>query len=187
MKKMLQGFNLGLEPVKTENKEGNDEIKSLHYKINDILYQYNKCYISDVTAKRLVKELTKLGIALKAVDCKPKEELKQKEILQALRTVVRNLNGYIDKFSWDEIDRTPIQSTVNYCVSQYVKLKNEDKLCDSQILKLLKRQREIVEDFILPASDTLKNLNMQSFRKMNEELLRILDDRYGYLSLISVK
>lgn len=185
MKKMVQGYSLGIECIKTEHKEGNEQIKTLHYKINDILYKYNKQYISNITAKRLINGLTGLGKELKGVDTTDKIDLKKQEILKALRTVVKNLQGYVEDFSWDEVDRTPIQSIVNYCVAQYVKMKKEGQLTDDSILKLLNRQKEIINDFILPASDTLKNLNMEAFRKMNDELLNALADRYGYLSLIS--
>lgn len=184
MIKMVQGSSLGLECIKTENKEGNEEIKTLHYKINDILYKHNKQYISDVTARRISKELTQLGVELKNCTVKGKEELKQKEILQALRTIVKNLNGYADDFSWDDVDLAPIQSTVNYCVAQYVKMKKESELGEVQILRLLNRQKEVIEDFLKPSDEVLKDLNIIQFKKMNEELLKMLADRYSYLSLI---
>lgn len=178
---LIQGQNLGIECIKTENKQGNDNIKRLHYDINDVLYQYNKAYIAPSIAERIIKQLTEYGKELKGVEVQGNEALKVNEILDALRQIISSLKLYVKQFEWTSSDKEIVQKVINYCVYNFVEAKKGD-MCDSQILKLLKKQKEVTEDYIIPSG--FKGLNTQSFTDMNEELFKMLRERYHFAKLI---
>lgn len=54
---MKLGRELGIAPIKSEFKEGNEELKVLHYNINDVLYRYSIRYIPRSLAPILIAKL----------------------------------------------------------------------------------------------------------------------------------
>lgn len=178
---LVQGHNLGIEPIRTENKQGNEDIKRLHYEINDVLYQYNKAYIAPHTAKRIIAKLTELGKKLKQVNVDGAEALKANEILQTLRVIITNIKMFMNEFRWDESDKEIIQKILNYFVYMYVEDKKKGMM-DSQILKHLKKQQEIMVDFVVPSG--YKTLNTTQFSNANNELLNLINNKYSYNKMI---
>ncbi len=112
-KPMLKlGQEIGISPIKCENKEGTEALKTLHFKINDVLYAHTYRYIFPATAARLLDSLTSLGVELKDLQVPDKAAPKKEEILVALRAICRSLKECIHTPITEE-DLCGIQKTLH--------------------------------------------------------------------------
>lgn len=157
---------LNISVIKTQTKEGNDKIKTLHHSANEIIYKYQFQYITKKLAEKIQLELTNIGTELATVETEGNATRKKEEILSQLRNYIRILKRY-------EPTTDRREQVLKRFVSDYIRRTKEgDSLSVDEVIDLLKRQKELVVDY---ADYNLTDTGMafkvpQSFAKLNAEL-----------------
>lgn len=165
---MIQfGKDLGLNPIKCTNKEGTDQLKSLHYQVNDILFTLNGKLVFKSTATKAFNSLTELGKTIKELPVPDKANAKKEEILGKLREVCLKLRNYITTYKEEESDVPAMQKSVNFWLHRYIDEKSKNGLTLSVIVSLLQDQKELWEN-VYHWRDQLK---LDNFRKANTEIM----------------
>lgn len=164
---MKLGREIGLAPIKSEFKEGNEELKVLHYNINDILYRYSIKYIPQSLAPNLIAKLESNFYALEKM-----KSNKAKDIFNQLRFITKNLRNYYENYQVSDKDVEQALKTAKFQLSTYLK-KNLNTTPSGQILQLLEQNRGVYQYYLKPLS-----IDYKPFSKMQSELLSELTKRY---------
>lgn len=157
---MLRGEEIGIKPIKCENKVGNDCLKDYLYKLNDLFFPMAKRYISSKAKTRLMTALKDVCVQLSTTEfpnaCIPKKN----EILNKCRVMYKNLSEYES-----DDNESQMCAVIKYKTSMYLKNKPEE---DEDILKVMRENKEIAEDY-----GTNK-----AFIQMQQELITKLSEKY---------
>ncbi len=167
---MKTGKELGLEGMTVPAKGMPRETGKVYLRINGILYDYSKCYISPMMAEQLYKSLCSLGVELKDAPAANNKET----ILSKVRTVCTSLREYRKSYTWIESDSEQVSKTLNYQLSMYLKHKNEGCL---DALKTLARNKEVWDEMYLPCPFK-QGVQTKKFLEMQDELLAIITEPY---------
>lgn len=161
--------NLGITPIRCENKATDEEVKEIHYSVNDILYRYRFCLISGPMAKYIARKLEGYRNGLRGLWSKEKGQIRAKvsELGKTLSTYINKLNDYNPQDSEDDNARV-----LRKRVAEYVKVK--DELDFEGSLKFAR------ENWIL---DRKYSALVPSFKQMQRELIESLNNYIGKLSL----
>lgn len=171
---LKQGKQLGLAPIKAENKEGTDRLKDLHYRINDILYPNAGRYIDQALAHKLYQDLCGLGVELDKLEVPERARAKKTEILGKLRTICSNLKEY--RKNTQTLEDVPLmQKAVNWTVHLCIEARDKGELTPEKVLDLLKETRRVYDAF--KAFD--EHLKLETLVKFNGELINNLDTNLG--------
>ncbi len=171
---MKQGKELGLTPIKCENKEGTDKLKDLHHQINDIIYPNYARYIDQALAQTLYKDLCGLGVAVDELEVPERARAKKTELLGKLRTICSNLKDY--RKQPQTIEDVPLmQKAINWTVHLCIEAKNKTDLGPDEALSLLKETKRVYDAF-KPFEEHLK---IETLVKFNGELVNYFDTKYG--------
>lgn len=168
---LVLGKSLGLSPIKTENKEGTDKLKEIHYQINDVLYKNSGKYIFQHHAERLYDQLCDYGKRLASLEVPDRAAQKKSELLSKLRTICNSLKVYKKQTQTSE-DVKEMQSAVNWLLHRFIEAK--DNITDEQALELLKETKEL-SDAVYPWEEELKLANLV---KMNRQLINLITTKY---------
>jgi hypothetical protein len=171
---LKQGKQLGITPIKCEQKEGTDKLKDLHYRINDILYSNSGKYIDKALAQSLYGDLCGLGVELDALEVPERARAKKTELLGKLRTVCMNLKDYRKQPQTIE-DTQLMQAAINWVVHLCIDAKEKNELTPEKVLELLKETKRVYEAF-KPFEEHLKT---DTLIKLNGELVNNIDTNLG--------
>ena len=88
--------DLGINPIKLENKYGNKEIDNILHKANDLLYFFNLLYITDTSKTYIQSQIKVLGTDLKNVSMSmaQKSSSRKEELRTKLLDIYQKLNSY---------------------------------------------------------------------------------------------
>lgn len=152
--------------IKCENKETTEELKQLHYKANQLLFDFGYTYINTKMKDFLIASFADIGKEIKNLELSNwKHKAKQEEILEALREIVKSLMHYDS----DE-DEGQCLKVLKATVARYLKDKEETTSTEENILHALAKNKVIADCF--GGDDCV------SFGKMQEELIEALVAKY---------
>lgn len=160
--KRLTDLNIGI--IKAKNKEGNDKIKEIHYRLNELIYDYNFKYVTTTIQSKLYEEFIKAGMELKEID-NPKAKPKAEEIQAILRTYCKTLKTYMS-----DNDKSQIQAAINYFVREYINDKDNIKGNIDKAVEYLYKAKRTAEDYLDP--NNVMGLNLTKFDEAIKEILR---------------
>lgn len=88
--------DLGINPIKLDNKYGNKEIDNILHKANDLLYFFNLLYITDTAKAYIQSQIKILGTELKNVSMSmaQKSSSRKEELRTKLLDIYQKLNSY---------------------------------------------------------------------------------------------
>lgn len=88
--------DLGINPIKLDNKYGNKEIDNILHKANDLLYFFNLLYITDTAKTYIQSQIKVLGTDLKNVSMSmaQKSSSRKEELRTKLLDIYQKLNSY---------------------------------------------------------------------------------------------
>lgn len=88
--------DLGINPIKLDNKYGNKEIDNILHKANDLLYFFNLLYITDTAKTYIQSQIKVLGTDLKNVSMSivQKSSSRKDELRTKLLDIYQKLNSY---------------------------------------------------------------------------------------------
>ena len=88
--------DLGVNPIKLDNKYGNKEIDNILHKANDLLYFFNLLYITDTAKTYIQSQIKILGTDLKNVSMSlaQKSSSRKDELRTKLLDIYQKLNSY---------------------------------------------------------------------------------------------
>ena len=167
---MKTGKELGLEGMTVPAKGMPRETGKVYLRINGILYDYSKCYISPMMAEQLYKSLCSLGVELKDAPASANKEA----ILSRVRLVCTNLKEYLRTSTWAETDAEIVNRTLKYQLRQYLYNKENNTL---DVVKTLARNKEIWNQMYLPCPYK-QGIYPNKFLEMQEELITLLSQPY---------
>lgn len=167
------GKELGLKPVRTQSKEGTQQLKELHYKINDTLYKWSGRFLFQVDAEQVFAELCEYGKELNALVVPEKASAKKTEIVNVLRKVCTELRGYCREEQTSE-DLELMQKAINFWLHSFIEEKQKGAIPTEKIIELLTECSRLW----CRTERWRDELNLGNFTKANAELLNILKQRY---------
>lgn len=163
IKKLVE---LGITPLKCENKEGTENLREIHHRINDIIYPNGGKYIDRKLKEDIYSQLVEEGKKLNDLKVTERAEPKKKELLEKLRKVCLSLKSY-DAYL-DPTDTPFAQKTINYFIHQFITVKKEITM--DIAYTFYKESYRLWEAF-----NSLEQVNMTSLKGVNNELLEILN------------
>lgn len=88
--------DLGILPIKLENKNGNKDIDNILHKANDLLFFFNLLYITDTAKTYIQSQIKILGTDLKNVSMSmaQKSSSRKEELRTKLLDIYQKLNSY---------------------------------------------------------------------------------------------
>lgn len=88
--------DLGINPIKLENKNGNKEIDNILHKANDFLYFFNLLYITDTAKAYIQSQIKILGTELNGISMSmaQKSSSRKEELRTKLLDIYQKLNSY---------------------------------------------------------------------------------------------
>lgn len=119
--------DLGINPIKLENKYGNKEIDNILHKANDLLYFFNLLYITDTAKTYIQSQIKVLGTDLKNVSMSmaQKSSSRKEELRTKLLDIYQKLNSYYPP-SDNDINVVSIVEKMNRMqVAMFLKEKKE--------------------------------------------------------------
>ena len=171
---LKKGFEIGLTPIKTQSKEGTQQLKELHYKVNDVLFGLSGKLLFKKDAELAFTKLCGYGKELNALVVPEKAAAKKSELIAALRKVCTVLRKYIGEVCVTEEDIPTIQKSINWAIHKYIQAKEEDKLDTMTVVGMLAGNKELWQNI----EPFLDNLRLSNFQKMQRELLNILQSEF---------
>lgn len=119
--------DLGINPIKLDNKYGNKEIDNILHKANDLLFFFNLLYITDTAKTYIQSKIKILGTDLKNVSMSmaQKSSSRKEELRTKLLDIYQKLNGYYPP-SDNDINVVSIVEKMNRMqVAMFLKEKKE--------------------------------------------------------------
>lgn len=173
---MKLGIELGLKPLKTENREGTEALREVHHNINGILYQNTYRYIDPKLAGAMYDQLVALGKKLNETSVPEKARAKKEELLSKLRMICKTLGEERKKvLGLDDVPQ--MQKAINGYLHTYITAKTEDRLDDDTVLMLLEESKRLYNTYY----NWAESLKTDTLIKSNSELLSIFEKKYGVL------
>lgn len=162
---------LGITPVKCQNKNGTEKIKELHYKLNDLLFKYRYTFLSPKMALWLVKSISGLSEELKGLSGTTPASAQEKlsEVKKGASDAISKLNAYYSQVENDEMTNSKV---IKKRVGEYIKEK--DALTFDKALELAKENWLFAKAY--PCS-------VPSFNKEQDEIISFLKDNIDKLSI----
>lgn len=159
---------LGITPIKCQNKASNDKVKDLHYGINDLIYKYRFCLISPSMARYLTSKLSEYRKDLRALYSSENGPIRDKvaELGKRVSEYINTLNTYNPGES--ETDNARV---LKKRVAEYVKVK--DTMDFNSTLQFAR------DNWML---NRRYHAEVPSFKKMQRELIENLNNFVSKLS-----
>ena len=167
------GNEVGVSPItniKTKNLP--DKAIRRFYKINQLLYDNAKRFISPQMGERILINLKSSSIEFKEIEVNVMYQDVKEQILGILRKKYKQLNEYVKSFKWSEDDAVCINKTMKYQLSTY--LKDKERV-DVEVM--LQRNSEVWNEMYLPYPFNEK-VDVKQFKRMQEELIERLIEPY---------
>ena len=109
-----------------EHKAGNEAMKMMLYRINDILYPAQTKYALPEVVTDTLYRLIEVGKECKELHCSERYQPKKDEILKCLRERCNALNQYRTNYIADaQEEKDAINKTMRYQLSVSIKAKND--------------------------------------------------------------
>lgn len=170
---LKQGKDVGVSVIKCQNREGTEQLKKLHYDVNDILFKWRGKYMFQADAEQVFTELCNAGKEINALVVPEKAAAKKMELLTALRNICTTLRGYCREEQTSE-DLELMQKAINFWLHSFIEEKQKGAIPTEKIIELLTECSRLW----CRTERWRDELNLGNFTKANAELLNILKQRY---------
>ena len=158
-----------IEIVKCEHKQGNESIKALHYKANEVLFKLKNQYIMKNRTLRAGRALRDVVDELMALKCASNQaDMKRNELVMKINDALKYLRSVISVTP----SAQEVQSTINYEVSAYLRDKSAEGYNVDKAFQHLKNFKQLIAD--LGGIDAIKAMNLKT-STLSKSLLEIED------------
>lgn len=158
-----------LEIIKCEHRQGNESIKTLHYKANEILFRLKNQYVMKNRTLRAGRALRDVVDELVALKCSSSQaDLKRNELIMKINDALKYLRSVVSVVP----SAQEMQSTINYEVSAYLRDKGTDGYTIDRAFQHLKNFKQLVND--LGGVENIKAMNLKT-STLSKSLLEIED------------
>ena len=160
--------------LKCDSKLSNDDLKKLHYALNDVIYQYNNQFAYPANTQIVLDKLINLFQQIKELKIDNNQILaKQNELLTKGRSLVKSLKNYIDTFKFEQNDNKNIDSIIKF---QFVKFKKIQQQQNKIIeyYNLICENKFIYDNLCQKAKENnvnLGNVNIPNFQRLQKQLI----------------
>lgn len=146
-----------LEIIKCEHKQGNESIKALHYRANEVLFHLKNQYIMKNRTIRAGRALRDVVDELMALKCTSSQaDLKRNELIMKINEALKYLRSVVSVTP----SAQEAQSTINYEVSAYLRDKSSEGYTIDKAFQHLKNFKQLVND--LGGVEAMKNMNLKT-------------------------
>lgn len=146
-----------VEIIKCEHKQGNESIKALHYKANEVLFRLKNQYVMKnrtIRAGRALRDVVDELIALKCTSTQV--DLKRNELIMKINDALKYLRSVVSVVPSVQ----EAQSTINYEVSAYLRDKSTEGYGINKAFQHLQNFKQLVND--LGGVDAIKSMNLKT-------------------------
>lgn len=143
--------------IKCEHKQGNESIKALHYRANEVLFHLKNQYIMKNRTLRAGRALRDVVDELMALKCTSNQaDLKRNELVMKINASLKYLRSVISVTP----SAQEAQSTINYEVSAYLRDKGSEDYNTDKAFQHLKNFKQMIAD--LGGVDAMKSMNLKT-------------------------
>ena len=153
--------DLGINPIKLENKYGNKEVDDILHKANDLLFFFNLLYITETAKAYIQSQIKILGTDLKNINIQmaQKSSSRKDELRAKLLDIYQKLNSYYPP-SDNDINVVGIVGKMNRMqVAMYLKQKKESIMTDEDRFEWIRKIQMFSKAYDI--SDGLKSVNKE--------------------------
>ena len=170
---------IGLDFIRPNSKEGNEDTKKVLWEANDIVYKLGNRPASPESCRRYYNSFLSLAKNLASSTPSPKEEPKWKEVGSSLKSFLSLLIQAAD-YHYTRSDTQDVQRLLNYTLHSYIEAKNsqEEPLTPQKAIEFLETWQELNQDYVEPFP-YINELNLTQYHNMRKELLNYLNDYYN--------
>lgn len=147
------GKNIGINPIKLNEKNTTKEIDEILHRVNDIFYEFNCLYITQEVKDSILAKLVELGQDLNNIVCPIVKSERRNELRKKMQEAYKQIRKYYPTTVWGDAV-TKITDSNRYLVSQFLREK-KDGLTDTIALKWIKKIK-LLDDY---GFGITKNLN----------------------------
>lgn len=159
--------DLGISPIKLENKYGNKDIDNILHKANDLLFFFNLLYITETAKSYIQTQIKILGTDLKNISMSmaQKSSSRKDELRAKLLDVYSKLNSYYPP-SDNDINVIAVVEKMNRMqVAMYLKQKKETVMTDEDRFEWISKIKMFSKAYDVDKSLTsVMNELLDSFR-----------------------
>lgn len=155
--------NLGITPIKCENKATSDCLKEIHYAINEFIYLHQYLWLSPRAGKYCLEKLRDYREKLLKMPVDDKCRAKWMEVGKTVRGYIQTLEGY-NPVEEPETDSKVLRKVVG----EYVAVK--DRLGFEDTIKLAKETKTMGELYDYSSVPSFARLNEELVNKVAHEL-----------------
>lgn len=146
-----------LNIIKCEHKQGNESIKTLHYKANEVLFHLKNQYIMKNRTLRAGRALRDVVDELMALKCASSQaDLKRNELVMKINDALKYLRSVVSVVP----SAQEMQSTINYEVSAYLRDKGSEGYTLDKAFQHLKNFKRLIND--LGGVEQMKSMNLKT-------------------------
>lgn len=175
---LKRGNEVGITTIKTEEKQGCDSLKDIHYHINELTFKYQQKYIDKYTAKEVIDKYDGFINELNELKIPSGAETKKNEIISQLKTNKGILTDYMNTVEIDETDIPKIQKMIQFQVASYIKDKNDFNI--NKATTYLEDMNWLTTRFINNPK-CINGLNTNTYYKMNREIVQWILGKYSFI------
>ena len=146
-----------VEILKCEHKQGNESIKALHYKANEVLFHLKNQYIMKNRTIRAGRALRDVVDELKVLKTSSNQaDLKRNELIMKINEALKYLRSVVSVTP----SAQEMQSTINYEVSSYLRDKSAEGYTIDKAFQHLKNFKQLIAD--LGGVENIKAMNLKT-------------------------
>lgn len=133
--------DLGISPIKLDNKYGNKDIDNILHKANDLLYFFNLLYITETAKAYIQNQIKILGTDLKNVSMSmaQKSSSRKDELRTKLLDIYQKLNSYCPPSDNDINVVNAVEKMNRMQVAMYLKQKKETIMTDEDRFEWIRK------------------------------------------------
>jgi len=152
--------DLGINPIKLENKYGNKEVDDILHKANDLLFFFNLLYITETAKAYIQSQIKILGTDLKNINIQmaQKSSSRKDELRAKLLDIYQKLNSYYPPSDNDIYVVGIVEKMNRMKVAMYIKEKKEG-LDDEKKFEWIRKIQMFSKAYDI--SDGLKSVNKE--------------------------
>lgn len=178
---------IGIGPLKFENKPTTKELDEIIYELNDMLYFLANRPVNHPTQKWLSETMIELGNKVNTLQLSDTVAKRRQELLHYMRKFYNTLKTVKTEIKCTIADRESYIKVIKYQVARFLRLKDQygEDIPEGDILILLKENKQVEKFYILPfvRSKTGTNLELKSFYSTHNELMHLWSKKYQLVDL----
>lgn len=146
------------------------ELRIALYNTRGVIRKYLYAYAFPSLTNKFIEDLTAEANKVKQVKALDKIKETQETIITKIQHLIKNLQEYLQSFTWDTSSVSAIETSAKYQVRVFLNSKDENKLTIENCIEMLQRNR-LIYDSLRQAEKALGvRIESKSFMRLQTDI-----------------